>query len=142
VTPTGTVLPCPAAAAIRTLTFASVRDYSLAWIWRESPAFNAYRGEEWMQAPCKTCPRRTLDFGGCRCQAFLLTGEAAAADPVCHLSPEHSRIEAWRAEANQSTRAAQEPFMPRLITVRGAAAAQVESRSLEPEADRYGLPSR
>jgi PqqA peptide cyclase len=121
VTPTGAVLPCPAAAAIRTLTFSNVRDHSLEWIWRESPSFSAYRGDDWMQSPCKTCPRRAIDFGGCRCQAFLLTGDAASADPVCHLSPDHGLIEAWRVRANQPARAVQEQFVPRLMTVRGAA---------------------
>ena len=116
VTPTGTVLPCPAAAAIRTLSFASVRDHDLAWIWRDSPGFSAYRGDAWMQSPCKTCPRREIDFGGCRCQAFLLTGNAAAADPVCHLSPDHGLIEAWRVQANRPDRAPQESFVPRVMT--------------------------
>ncbi len=101
VVPTGQVLPCPAAAAIRTLHFASVRDHPLSWIWRDSPAFNAYRGQAWMQEPCRTCPRREIDFGGCRCQAFLLTGDAAATDPVCYLSPNHRIIEQWRARANE-----------------------------------------
>ena len=65
----------------------TVRDHSLADIWRNSPAFNAFRGTDWMREPCASCPRREQDFGGCRCQAFLLTGDAAATDPVCHLSP-------------------------------------------------------
>ena len=87
VAPDGTVLPCPAASAISTLSLSSVRDTPLADIWYRSSSFNAYRGEEWMSEPCRTCDRRGLDFGGCRCQAFLLTGDAAATDPVCSRSP-------------------------------------------------------
>jgi pyrroloquinoline quinone biosynthesis protein E len=125
VVPTGQVLPCPAASAIRTLQFDNVREHSLAWIWRESPSFNAYRGEGWMQQPCRTCPRRTLDFGGCRCQAFLLAGDAAVADPVCHLSPHHRIVEEWRAEANREHVAASHgatttpPIVLRQMTANG-----------------------
>jgi pyrroloquinoline quinone biosynthesis protein E len=112
VVPTGRVLPCPAASAIRTLRFDGVRERSLEWIWRESPAFNAFRGEDWMRAPCRTCPRRTIDFGGCRCQAYLLAGDAAAADPVCHLSPHHHVVEEWRAQANQAHEEPEEAAAP------------------------------
>jgi len=90
VTPSGRVLPCHAAEVIPGLEFWSVRDHSLEEIWQFSPAFNAFRGTEWMQEPCASCSRREQDFGGCRCQAFLLTGDARAADPVCHLSPQHA----------------------------------------------------
>jgi pyrroloquinoline quinone biosynthesis protein E len=114
VAPDGKVLPCPAASAIRTLSFATVREHSLGWIWHESPAFNAYRGEDWMQDPCRTCSRRTIDHGGCRCQAFILTGDARRADPVCHLSPDHAIITAWRARANQP----QEPEEREALTYR------------------------
>lgn len=116
VVPTGKVLPCPAAAAIRTLQFDNVRDHSLAWIWRESPAFNAYRGEDWMQEPCRACPRRTIDYGGCRCQAYLLTGDAASADPVCQLSPRHDVITRWRERANLAD-AEPGPMVHRVMTV-------------------------
>jgi PqqA peptide cyclase len=92
VTPSGRVLPCHAAEVIPDLEFWSVRDHSLEDIWRNSPAFNAFRGNDWMQEPCKSCARRGEDFGGCRCQAFLLTGNARAADPVCHLSPDHGLL--------------------------------------------------
>jgi pyrroloquinoline quinone biosynthesis protein E len=92
VTPSGRVLPCHAAEVIPGLEFWSVREHSLAEIWQRSPAFQAFRGTGWMQAPCVTCPRREQDFGGCRCQAFLLTGNAAAADPVCELSPHHNEV--------------------------------------------------
>jgi pyrroloquinoline quinone biosynthesis protein E len=91
VAPNGEVLPCPAATAITTLRLERVTDRPLAEIWYESESFNAYRGTGWMPEPCRSCPQRTVDFGGCRCQAFLLTGDAANTDPVCELSP-HRRV--------------------------------------------------
>jgi pyrroloquinoline quinone biosynthesis protein E len=90
VTPSGRTLPCHAAQSIPGLSFDSVRERSLGWIWRHSDAFNRYRGTSWMREPCRSCDRRTEDFGGCRCQAFMLTGAAENADPVCHLSPHHT----------------------------------------------------
>jgi PqqA peptide cyclase len=92
VTPSGKVLPCHAAESLPGLEFWSVRAHSLADIWRHSPAFNAFRGTDWMQEPCASCPRRFEDFGGCRCQAFALLGDARATDPVCHLSPHHGLL--------------------------------------------------
>ena len=92
VTPAGKVLPCHAAEVIPGLEFWNVSDHSLGEIWRRSPAFNAFRGEAWMQEPCRSCKRREQDFGGCRCQAFLIAGDARAADPVCHLSPQHALV--------------------------------------------------
>jgi pyrroloquinoline quinone biosynthesis protein E len=92
VTPAGRVLPCHAAESIPGLEFWSVQDHPLADIWRNSPAFRTFRGTDWMREPCRSCPRREEDFGGCRCQAFLLTGDARAADPVCHLSPDHALV--------------------------------------------------
>ncbi|HZD92583.1 MAG TPA: pyrroloquinoline quinone biosynthesis protein PqqE [Pseudolabrys sp.] len=92
VTPAGRVLPCHAAESIPGLEFWSVREHSLEAIWRDSPAFNAFRGTSWMKEPCLSCERREQDFGGCRCQAFLLAGDARAADPVCHLSPQHALV--------------------------------------------------
>jgi pyrroloquinoline quinone biosynthesis protein E len=94
VTPAGKVLPCHAAESIPGLEFWNVREHSLAEIWRDSPAFNAFRGTAWMKEPCVSCPRREQDFGGCRCQAFALTGDAAATDPVCHLSPLRAHVTA------------------------------------------------
>lgn len=93
VTPAGRVLPCHAAEVIPGLEFWNVREHSLQDIWQNSPAFQAFRGTDWMQEPCRACPQREKDFGGCRCQAFLITGDARAADPVCHLSPHHARIQ-------------------------------------------------
>jgi PqqA peptide cyclase len=98
ITPAGRVLPCHAAEVIPGLEFWNVREHSLADIWRASPAFMAFRGTDWMQEPCKSCPRREQDFGGCRCQAFMLTGDARATDPVCHLSPEHAIVAQAAAE--------------------------------------------
>jgi PqqA peptide cyclase len=97
VTPAGKVLPCHAAESIPGLEFWSVHAHPLAEIWEFSPAFNAFRGTAWMQQPCMSCPRRDQDFGGCRCQAFALAGDAAATDPVCHLSPARPHVTALAA---------------------------------------------
>ena len=97
VTPSGRVLPCHAAESIPGLEFWSVRDHSLDDIWKHAPAFNAFRGTAWMKEPCASCARREQDFGGCRCQAFALTGDAAATDPVCHLSPNRDDVTALTA---------------------------------------------
>ncbi|HEY9868884.1 MAG TPA: pyrroloquinoline quinone biosynthesis protein PqqE [Candidatus Obscuribacterales bacterium] len=93
IAPDGTVLPCPVASTIAGMDFESVRDKSLRSIWEESPAFNKFRGFDWMPEPCRSCDRRAIDFGGCRCQAFALAGSADATDPVCHLSPHHHLVE-------------------------------------------------
>jgi len=92
VTPSGRVLPCHAAETLPDLEFWNVREHSLADIWDNSPSFRAFRGTDWMQEPCRSCARREVDFGGCRCQAFALTGDARATDPVCHLSPHHAHV--------------------------------------------------
>jgi pyrroloquinoline quinone biosynthesis protein E len=92
VAPGGDVLPCPAASAITTLPVENVQRRSLSDIWYHSESFNAFRGDGWMRDPCRTCERRSVDFGGCRCQAFLLTGDAAATDPVCSLSPDRGVV--------------------------------------------------
>jgi pyrroloquinoline quinone biosynthesis protein E len=92
VTPAGRVLPCHAAEVIPGLEFWNVRQHSLNEVWRSSPAFMAFRGTDWMQEPCKSCAMKEKDFGGCRCQAFLIAGDARAADPVCHLSPHHALV--------------------------------------------------
>jgi PqqA peptide cyclase len=103
ITPNGEALPCHAAKIIPGLQFANVKDQSLADIWNSSDAFQKFRGESWMQAPCNTCDRRTLDFGGCRCQAMLLAGVPSATDPVCTLSPNRPKIDAVLATLNSST---------------------------------------
>jgi PqqA peptide cyclase len=91
--PAGRALPCHAAGVIPGLSFDNVKDHSLAWIWKESPAFQKFRGEDWMPEPCRSCDRRKEDFGGCRCQAMQLLGNAAATDPACHLSLDHHVME-------------------------------------------------
>ncbi|MEV6283060.1 pyrroloquinoline quinone biosynthesis protein PqqE [Kribbella sp. NPDC051770] len=93
IAPDGTVLPCPAASAIETLTLDNASRTSLHEIWYGSESFNAYRGEEWMSPTCRSCDRRDVDFGGCRCQAFLLTGDATSTDPVCHKSPDRGIVD-------------------------------------------------
>jgi pyrroloquinoline quinone biosynthesis protein E len=98
--PNGRVLPCHAAGVIPGLEFSSTREHALRWIWEESPAFMKFRDESWMPDPCKSCDRRTRDFGGCRCQAFLLTGDATATDPVCTLAPKHDVVENILAQVN------------------------------------------
>ena len=94
VAPDGVALPCHQARSIAGLRFDNVRDVALAQIWRESPGFRAFRGDEWMQEPCRSCELRHKDFGGCRCQAFALLGDAAATDPACRLSPRHALVAA------------------------------------------------
>ena len=99
VDPAGVVLPCHAARVIPGLHFDDVRSKPLRWIWEESAAFQRFRGDEWIQEPCRSCERKTRDFGGCRCQAFLYTGDAEATDPVCSLSPKRNLIDAVIANA-------------------------------------------
>jgi len=98
--PSGRALPCHAAGVIPGIQFDSVREHSLEHIWQESAAFKMFRGDDWMPEPCKSCDRKAQDFGGCRCQAFLVTGDARATDPVCSLSPDHHLIEIARAAAS------------------------------------------
>ena len=100
INPAGKVLPCHAAEVLPGLTFENVREKSLAWIWQESPSFQSFRGEGWMPEPCRSCDRRSEDFGGCRCQAFLLAGDATVTDPACSLAPSHGIVEAAVREAN------------------------------------------
>jgi PqqA peptide cyclase len=107
VTPLGRVLPCHAAESIPGLEFWNVRDHALADIWALSPAFNAFRGTDYLPEPCKSCERREIDFGGCRCQAYALAGDARATDPVCHLSPDHAKVLAL------AVRQADEPYVYR-----------------------------
>jgi pyrroloquinoline quinone biosynthesis protein E len=100
--PAGRVLPCHAAAVIPGLDLPSTCEHGLQWIWEDSPAFNRFRDESWMPEPCRSCDRRTRDFGGCRCQAFLLAGDAAATDPVCILAPQHALVEEILQNVNRS----------------------------------------
>ena len=116
VAPDGLVLPCHVAHSLPGLTFESARERSIAEIWRESTSFNAFRGEAWMPEPCRSCDRRSVDFGGCRCQAYHLTGDVTATDPACSLAPAHGLIETARDEALTAPTAA--------VTYRTARAAE------------------
>jgi len=109
VVPNGDVLPCPTAHALP-LPRASVREHPLAWIWERSPLFQRFRGTGWMPDPCRSCDRREIDFGGCRCQAFQLTGDPARTDPVCHLSPDHGIVAAATRAAEAGTGPAGTPL--------------------------------
>jgi pyrroloquinoline quinone biosynthesis protein E len=109
VTPNGDALPCLAAHELP-LPRTNVREHPLSWIWDESPTFQRFRGTDWMPDPCRSCERRELDFGGCRCQAFQLTGDAARTDPVCHLSPDHALV-------TDAVRAADDPARPSELTL-------------------------
>ena len=92
ITPDGTALPCHAARMLPGMDFPNVRNSSVATIWRDSEGFNRFRGDSWMKEPCRSCPEKAKDFGGCRCQAYLMTGDPANADPVCDLSPHHHLV--------------------------------------------------
>jgi pyrroloquinoline quinone biosynthesis protein E len=111
VTPAGKVLPCHAAETLPGFDFPSVKTASLAEIWRRSDAFNRFRGTSWMPEPCRSCDQREIDWGGCRCQAFALTGNAAATDPACALSPDRAVLDA----ALRETDAPPPPFLYRRI---------------------------
>jgi len=92
VAPDGATLPCHTARSLPGLTFPNVKDASIQEIWYESDAFNRFRGFDWMKEPCRSCEEKESDAGGCRCQAYLLTGDPANADPVCAKSPMHERV--------------------------------------------------
>tara|TARA_Y100000589_G_C27069031_1_gene594569 strand:+ start:82 stop:576 length:495 start_codon:yes stop_codon:yes gene_type:complete len=88
----GTVLPCHVAGMLPNIEFANIKDTSLDWIWYDSPGFNLFRGDSWMKEPCKSCPEKENDLGGCRCQAYMLAGDAALTDPICEKSPHHEKM--------------------------------------------------
>ena len=100
INPAGEAMPCHAAGVIPGLRFDNVTDKPLRWIWEESETFQRFRGEAWMPEPCRSCERRSQDFGGCRCQALLLAGDGAATDPACSLAPQHSAVAAALTQAN------------------------------------------
>ncbi len=110
VAPDGTALPCHAAGTLPGLSFPNVRDHAIEWIWNESPDFNKFRGYGWMKEPCRSCDERTKDFGGCRCQAYLLTGDAANADPVCGKSPHHAELQQTVRRINDAATAGEVPL--------------------------------
>ena len=93
IAPDGAALPCQEVRVIQGLEFPTVREHNLEWLWNDSPLFKKFRGDEWMKEPCRSCGEKEKDFGGCRCQAFLLTGDAANTDPACSRSPHHHVIE-------------------------------------------------
>jgi pyrroloquinoline quinone biosynthesis protein E len=107
INPSGKVLPCHAAEVLPGMSFESVREKTLRWIWQESLSFQKFRGEDWMPEPCRSCEHRAEDFGGCRCQAFLLAGDALVTDPACSLAPAHAIVESAVREANSGLAAAQ-----------------------------------
>jgi PqqA peptide cyclase len=107
INPSGKVLPCHAAEVLPGMSFENVRDKSLVWIWQESASFQRFRGEAWMPEPCRSCERRIHDFGGCRCQALLLAGDANATDPACSLAPAHEIVETAVRKANSDFSAVQ-----------------------------------
>ena len=121
VTPSGKVLPCHAAESIPDLTFDNVRDRPLRDIWLTGAAFQKYRGTAWMQEPCKSCELKEVDWGGCRCQAMQLAGDAAAADPVCAKSPLNAGVRAL-AEAESGSGAT--AFTPRNFRTAASLAAK------------------
>lgn len=102
INPSGKVLPCHAAEIIPQLTFENVREKTLQEIWRDSPSFQKFRGEDWMPEPCRSCERRSEDFGGCRCQALLLAGDVTATDPACSLAPAHHVVQRALEQANSN----------------------------------------
>lgn len=104
VAPDGLVQPCHLARTLPGLDFENVRHQALAEIWNDSPAFKAFRGDAWMPETCRSCPQKEVDFGGCRCQAYHLTGDTHATDPVCALSPHHGLVQAARRTAEQPER--------------------------------------
>jgi pyrroloquinoline quinone biosynthesis protein E len=114
ITPDGTALPCHAARQLPGIEFPNVRDTSVEWIWRDSPSFDHFRGFDWMKEPCRSCPEKTKDLGGCRCQAYMLTGDAANTDPVCSKSPHHDVV----VEAVERANRAAERDNPRPLTFR------------------------
>ena len=103
ITPAGKVLPCHAAESLTFLDFDNIKDKPLSWIWEHSESFNRFRGVDWMPEPCRSCDRREIDWGGCRCQAFALTGNADAADPACEFSPYRNVLEEPLSKAGTVT---------------------------------------
>lgn len=113
IAPDGTALPCQEARLIKNIKFPNVREHGLDWIWRDSPGFNQFRGDGWMKEPCRSCSEREKDFGGCRCQAFLLTGDASNTDPVCSKSPDRHIIDELLSTAEERGTASRKPLIMR-----------------------------
>jgi pyrroloquinoline quinone biosynthesis protein E len=111
ITPDGTALPCHAARMLPGIEFPNVRTSSVEAVWYHSEGFNHFRGDSWMKEPCRSCPEKHKDFGGCRCQAYMLTGDAANADPVCDLSPHHHIVTEAVARAEMLPRVEEKPLI-------------------------------
>lgn len=122
--PAGLALPCHAAGVIPGLQFDNVREHGLRWLWEKSRAFQQFRGEDWMPEPCRSCERRTEDFGGCRCQAFLLTQDANATDPTCTKAPTRQLVDATLLAANL------EPVIAQPATAESFSKLQERTRAL------------
>ncbi|WP_323748900.1 pyrroloquinoline quinone biosynthesis protein PqqE, partial [Streptomyces sp. PR69] len=135
VAPDGAVLPCPAAASLPDLAPPNVRDRPLAWIWDHSTAFTRYRGTSWLPDPCRSCSRRDEDFGGCRCQAYALTGDAARTDPACRLSPDHALIRTLTDDGADAAQAG-----PAATPARARARRRAPSRPVDQPASRPARP--
>lgn len=120
IAPDGLAVPCQEARMLPGLEFPNVRDHSLEWIWKDSPAFRTYRGDEWMKEPCRSCEEKERDFGGCRCQAYLLTGDPANTDPACSRSPHHNLIH----DAISGAHAPNRPARPLVMRQRNAVSTQ------------------
>ncbi len=129
IAPDGSALPCHAAASLPGLELPNVREHGIDWIWHESPAFNRFRGEDWMQAPCADCEERAGCFGGCHCQAWLLSGDACAADPVCSRSPAHEVV----VQAVQRAAASRVEPHPLMRNTRNSAQLQNRTGDLQKE---------
>ncbi|HLD64774.1 MAG TPA: pyrroloquinoline quinone biosynthesis protein PqqE [Pseudomonas sp.] len=112
IAPNGNVLPCSQAGSFKDLTFPNIREQPLEQIWRDSPIFNLYRGDAWMPEPCRSCDEKEKDFGGCRCQALLLTGSGDNTDPACSKSPDHALVREAVERAQHAPRPGQ-PLIPR-----------------------------
>jgi pyrroloquinoline quinone biosynthesis protein E len=111
VAPDGLAMPCHNARNLPGLELPNVRDASIEWIWRESPAFNRFRGDAWMAEPCRSCSEKDKDFGGCRCQAYMIAGDAAATDPVCAKSPLRGRVDAIIMQATRPPEPKAQPIL-------------------------------
>ncbi|MCW8884224.1 MAG: pyrroloquinoline quinone biosynthesis protein PqqE [Motiliproteus sp.] len=125
IAPDGSALPCSQARTLKDLTFPTVKDHSLKWLWEQSETFMKYRGDKWMKEPCCSCDEREKDFGGCRCQALALTGDAANTDPACSKSPHHHVIQ----EAISGAEMARELEINQRLIVREAGAVAVELKT-------------
>ncbi|MEN3275021.1 MAG: PqqA peptide cyclase [Massilia sp.] len=137
IAPDGTALPCHAARSLPGIAFPNVREFSVKDIWYASGAFNRYRGDAWMKEPCRSCDEKHKDFGGCRCQAYALTGDAENADPVCSKSPRHAEVHTIVLDAQRAQAAAREPRVQPIVfrtdaNSRRAAAGQAQGDGQAP----------